>query len=122
MIEGIPQEAAPVIPNESEASVGEIIKTPTAVFEADVPVVYLPKEMPSDKAEYDRVLQSINEQAAKIISDRSAARRMAADHEEFNMMEHASEENHAILAQMEASEQNGLGFFSRFADWMRGKS
>lgn len=121
MLEGIPQEGAPIIPNEAEASVGEIIKAPlTGAVEA--PVVYLPKEMPTDKAEYDRVLQSINEQAAKIISDRAVARQAVANHEEFNMMEEAGKENHATLAQMDASQQNGLGFFSRFADWMRGKS
>lgn len=122
MLEGIPQEGAPIVPNEAEASLGEIIKAPLTDATVEAPIVYLPKEMPTDKAEYDRVLRSINAQAAKIISDRAAARQIAANHEEFDIMEEAGRENHTILAQMAASEQKGLGFFSRFADWMRGKS
>lgn len=121
MIEGIPQEGAPVVPNGAEASLGEIIKAPLTDA-AEAPVVYLPKEMPTDPEKYKLAIDKINAQVGKIMSDRAAARQNVADHEEFDIMEEAGRENHTILAQMNASEQKGLGFFSRFADWMRGKS
>lgn len=119
MIEGVPQEDVPVIAPDSLHESGEIRTPKEAAIEA--PVLYIPKEMPTDPVEYKRVLESIYAQAGKIVEDRARVKQGKAEYEEFVMMEEASRENTAELARMNAVGNTELGFFSRFGNWIRGK-
>lgn len=126
MSQGIPQEGAPMIP-PPEAEISQVEQdvsvAPEASFEeAEIarPVVYFPKEMPTDPEEYKRVLESIYAQAGKIVEDRAHAQAAKASHDEFVISEEATRENLEILAQMNASGEKELGFFSRLGNWIRG--
>ncbi len=126
MSQGIPQEGAPMIP-PSEAEISQVEQGVTTIPEASFeeapvarPVVYFPKEMPTDREEYKRVLESIYAQAGKIVEDRAHAHAVKASHDEFVISEEATRENLETLAQMNASGEKELGFFSRLGSWIRG--
>ena len=124
MSEGIPQEGAPIVPTETEAISFEHFsptkEVTTENIETPRPVVYLPKEMPTDKEESQRVLDSIYAQAGKIVDDHAHAVKAERDHEEFLTLEQAKKENLSELAKMNAEGVAPLGFFSRLGNWIRG--
>lgn len=123
MSQGIPQEGTPIIPTETEVALSghaqEIVEVNTPHAERG-PVVYFPKEMPTDPEEYKRVLESIYAQAGNIVEDRAHMREIHDEYKEFDMVKEAEKENRIILAEMNADEQKGLGLFSRLGNWIRG--
>lgn len=126
MTQGIPEEGVPlVVPTEAEVApssyVGVGRESKAEDGKASGPVVYFPNKMPTDKEEYQRVLESIYMQAGKIVQDHAEKVEIEKGREEFLTLEKAKEENLSELAKMNAQEGSQLGFFTRLGNWIRGE-